>query len=177
MEILMGAAVLGGVTYIYKSFKRYIPEGVHAVKPFYPEKYVGKWYEIARLENYFEKDMNNILAEYSTNEDGSIKVVNSGYNYKKKKRESVTGKAYFVNGQDVGMLKVSFFGPFYSGYNVIAIDSDYKYALIAGQNFSYMWILSKEPTIPDEIKKSYLELAKSVGYDINKLIWTEHNGN
>ncbi|KAN0025645.1 hypothetical protein ACTFIU_001741 [Dictyostelium citrinum] len=177
MEILIGASILGGVTYAYNSFKRYIPKGVHAVKPFYPEKYVGKWYEIARLETYFEKDMDQITAEYSINKNGSIKVINSGYNFKKKKRESVEGVAYFVSGSDEGMLKVSFFGPFYSGYNVIAIDPDYKYALIAGQTFDYMWILSKEPTIPDEIKNSYLELAKSVGYNINKLIWTKQNEN
>lgn len=73
------------------------------------------------------------------------------------------------------MLKVSFFGPFYSGYNVIALDDEYRYALVAGESLKYMWILSRETTIPDEIKTKYLKLAEEIGYNTSELIWVEHN--
>ena len=73
------------------------------------------------------------------------------------------------------MLKVSFFGPFYAGYNVIALDEDYKYALVSGDRFKYLWILSRETTIPDEIKSKYLKIAENLGYKTSDLIWVEHD--
>lgn len=152
-----------------------IPKGASAVKPFHKEKYLGKWYEIARLDFRYEKDLNNTTAHYSVNSDGSIKVDNRGYNYKTKEWKQSIGKAKFTGDDNVGMLKVSFFGPFYSGYNVIALDSAYKYALVAGKNLSYLWILSRETSIPDEIKENYLKMAESIGYNTSKLIWVEHN--
>jgi len=150
-----------------------IPKGVTAVKPFDIEKYLGKWYEIARLDYKFERNLNNTMAEYSMNKDGSVKVVNSGFNYKKEKYEEVTGKAVFVGNPDEAMLKVSFFGPFYSGYNVVAIDPEYKYALVVGKNLHYMWILSRTPNIPKSIKKEYLQKATEIGYDVSQLVWPE----
>lgn len=154
-----------------------IPKGATAVKPFDKEKYLGKWYEIARLDFKFEKDLNNTTAEYSIKEDGKIKVDNKGYNYKTKKWKQAIGKAKFVENDDVAKLKVSFFGPFYSGYNVVAIDKDYKYALIFGKNTDYMWILSRETTLPEEVKNNYLKLAKEIGYKTDDLIWVEHDKN
>lgn len=152
-----------------------IPENATAVQPFYKEKYLGKWYEIARIDFKFEKDLNNTAAEYSLMEDGKIKVENKGYNVKEKKWTQATGKAKFVGEEDVAMLKVSFFGPFYSGYNVIAIDEEYQYALVAGKNKKYLWILSRETTIPEEIKKNYLEVAEKIGYTASDLIWVKHD--
>ena len=152
-----------------------IPENATAVQPFYKEKYLGKWYEIARIDFKFEKDLNNTTAEYSLMENGKIKVDNKGYNVKEKKWTQAIGKAKFVGEEDVAMLKVSFFGPFYSGYNVIAIDEDYKYALVAGKNEKYLWILSRETTIPEEIKKNYLEIATKSGYNTSDLIWVKHD--
>ena len=121
-----------------------IPEGAVAVKPFDKGKYLGKWYEIARLDFKYERNMDNTTAEYSLNDNGTIKVDNRGYNYKKGKWQQAIGKAKFVGDENVAMLEVSFFGPFYSGYNVIAIDKDYKYALIAGASLKYLWILSRD---------------------------------
>jgi apolipoprotein D and lipocalin family protein len=154
-----------------------IPKGASAVKPFQKEKYLGKWYEIARLDFRYEKDLNNTTANYSVNSDGSIKVDNRGYNYVTKEWKQSIGKAKFTGDENVGMLKVSFFGPFYSGYNVIALDSAYKYALVAGKNLSYLWILSRETSIPDDIKESYLKIAESIGYKTSELIWVEHDIN
>jgi len=152
-----------------------IPNGVKAVQPFDKQKYLGKWYEIARLDFRFEKNLNNTTANYSINNDGSIKVDNQGFNYKTMKWEQAIGKAKFVGNNNVAMLKVSFFGPFYSGYNVIALDSEYKYALVAGKNLNYLWILSRDTTIPENVKQNYLKTAENYGFKTSSLLWIEHN--
>lgn len=152
-----------------------IPKGATAVDSFQKEKYLGKWYEIARMDFKFERDLNNTTAEYSLNENGTIKVDNNGYNTKDKAWSQAIGKAKFVGEDTKAMLKVSFFGPFYAGYNVIAIDDNYQYALVAGKDLSYLWILSRETTIPESIKAEYITLAESIGYKTSELIWVEHN--
>jgi apolipoprotein D and lipocalin family protein len=152
-----------------------IPEGAEAVSPFDKERYLGKWYEIARLDSKFEKDLNNTTAEYSMNDNGTIKVVNQGYNTKKREWVKAIGKAKFAKSDSIAMLRVSFFGPFYAGYNVIALDEDYKYALIAGASLKYLWILSRETMIPEEVKVSYMKIAENIGYNTAELIWVEHD--
>lgn len=152
-----------------------IPEGAVAVTPFDKAKYLGKWYEIARLDFKYERNMDNTTAEYSLNDNGTIKVDNRGYNYKKGKWQQAIGKAKFVGDENLAMLKVSFFGPFYSGYNVIAIDKNYKYALIAGASLKYLWILSRETSIPNDIKESYLKISQGIGYNTDNLLWIKHD--
>ena len=152
-----------------------IPDGAIAVQDFDQTKYLGKWYEIARLDFKYERDLNNTTAEYSLKENGMIKVDNNGYNSKKEEWTQAIGKAKFVDDPEVAMLKVSFFGPFYSGYNVIAIDEDYQYALVAGASLDYLWILSRTTTIPENVKKEYLDKAQKIGYKTEDLLWVEHN--
>jgi len=152
-----------------------VPKGVTAVTPFDKERYLGKWYEIARFDFRFERGLNNTTAEYSLNSNGTIKVVNRGYDYEKNRWKESVGKAKFVGDEKVAMLKVSFFGPFYGGYNVIAIDPEYKYALVAGSDVDYLWILSREKTIPAEIKSLYLEKAEKLGFKVSDLLWIEHD--
>ncbi len=152
-----------------------IPEKATPVSNFDVEKYKGLWYEIARIDFKHEKNMDNVTAQYSLNKDGSVKVFNSGYDYKKQEWEKAEGKAKFRGAKDVGALKVSFFGPFYSGYNVIALDDSYKYALVAGKNLDYLWILSRTKDIPETVKNEYLEQAKQIGYDTTRLIWVKHD--
>ncbi len=171
---LITCSLLFGLVVLLNSC-RTIPKGVTAVEPFYVERYLGKWYEIARLDFSFEKDLNNVTAEYTLNPDSSIKVVNRGYNYKTQEWKESEGKAKFAEDPDEGMLEVSFFGPFYSGYNVIAIDKDYTYALVAGKNRDYLWILSREKTIPQPIRQQYLDKAEQLGFPVDELIWTHHD--
>ena len=152
-----------------------IPKGVVAVSPFNKEKYLGKWYEIARFDFRFERDLNNTTADYSTNPNGSIKVDNRGYNTVKGIWVQATGKAKFARDENTAMLKVSFFGPFYAGYNVIAIDEEYKYALVCGQNLEYLWILSRETSIPPEIKEKYVKIAEDAGFKVSELLWIKHD--
>jgi apolipoprotein D and lipocalin family protein len=152
-----------------------IPEGAVAVKPFDKEKYLGTWYEIARLDFKFERGLNNTTATYSLNPNGTIKVDNRGYNAKTGEWKQAIGKAKFTGDTTTAMLKVSFFGPFYGGYNVISLDAEYKYALIAGESLKYLWILSRETTIPDSIREEYLKIAEAIGYQTADLIWVTHD--
>ncbi len=147
-----------------------IPQQATAVTPFDKEAYLGKWYEIARLDFKFERNLNNTTAEYSLNENGTIRVFNQGYDTLKGKWDEAVGKAKFVGADTTAKLKVSFFGPFYGGYNVIAIDRDYTYALVAGDSHKYLWILSRETTIPESVKENYLKIAEDAGYDTSQLL-------
>lgn len=170
----IGAGVLvaaGAVAYFAGG--RTIPKGIKAVSNFQKDRYLGKWYEIARFDFRFEKNMSRVTAEYSANNDGTIRVKNSGYDNKKYQLKQSIGKAKFVGAEDVAMLKVSFFGPFYAGYNVIAIDDNYQYALVCGKNRDYLWLLSRDKTMPDSIKNKYLNIARNAGFNISELVWTQ----
>lgn len=154
-----------------------ITKGAKAVAPFDLERYLGKWYEIARLDMRFEKNLNNVTATYSLNDNGTVKVNNQGYNYENNEWKQAIGKAKFVGDMNKAMLKVSFFGPFYAPYNVIALDENYNYAMVVGKNHKYLWILSREKTIPSNIKSDYLNQAKELDFPIEELIWVEHDKN
>ena len=174
MKIIKGFAIMAVVATIFTSCVG-IPDGVTAVQNFNKDKYLGKWYEIARFDFRFERNLDNTTAQYSINPDGSIKVLNQGYNYVKKEWDSAEGKAKFIGSESEARLKVSFFGPFYSGYNVVDIDENYQNALIYGNSTEYMWILSRTKTIDEATKKRFVEKAKKVGFDVSKLIWVNHN--
>lgn len=164
---------VAAVLFTVGTMKRTIPEGVYAVENFDSGNYLGKWYEIARLDYKWEKGLSHVTATYSMNEDGSIKVDNKGFDPSKQEWRSYIGKAKFTGAPDVAMLKVTFLEPFYSGYNVVAIDDGYRYAFVAGRNLDYMWLLSREKTMPEEITESYLRQASEAGYDVSNLVWTD----
>jgi apolipoprotein D and lipocalin family protein len=175
--LIGGAAALAAVSLVLlNSCSSKIPPGATAVKPFDVKRYSGKWYEIARLDFKYEKGLNNTTADYSLNNDGSIEVVNRGYDTRKNKWKTARGKAKFDGPENEARLKVSFFGPFYSGYNVIAIDPQYQHALVAGEDLKYLWLLSRETSMPEDIKQAYLEQARSIGYNTDELVWVEHDG-
>jgi apolipoprotein D and lipocalin family protein len=169
--VLLGA----GIAVALYSCGTTIPKKAVAVTNFDKAKYLGKWYEIARLDYKWEKNMDNVTAEYSLNNNGTIKVDNKGYDVKKEKWEESVGKAKFVKSDKIGMLKVSFFGPFYAGYNLIAVDENYKYALVAGESLKYLWILSRETSIPESVKADFLIKAREIGYEVSDLIWVKHD--
>lgn len=173
---ILVAALSVGVLTLFNSCAS-IPKNAKAVENFDVNKYLGTWYEIARFDFRFEKNMNNVSAQYSLNEKGNVDVLNSGYNYKKEEWKKANGVAKFRGEKDVAELKVSFFGPFYSGYNVVALDENYHYALVAGKNLDYLWILSRTKTIPENIKTEYLKIANEIGYDTSELIWVKHDRN
>ncbi|ORM65482.1 hypothetical protein PRCB_22010 [Pantoea rodasii] len=149
------------------------PKGVTPIRPFDASRYLGKWYEVARLDHRFERGKDHVTATYAKRSDGGIGVINRGYDPVKKEWSESEGKAYFTGQTDTAALKVSFFGPFYGGYNVIALDDAYQYALVSGPNRGYLWILSRQPTIPDDVKQHYVAVAKQLGFAVDKLIWVD----
>ncbi|MFI8414902.1 outer membrane lipoprotein Blc [Serratia sp. NPDC078593] len=153
------------------------PKDVKVVDNFDTKRYLGTWYEIARLDHRFERGLEQVTANYSPREDGGLKVLNKGFNPKKQQWQESEGKAYFIGSPQVASLKVSFFGPFYGGYNVIELDADYRYALVCGPNRDYLWILSRTPTLDADVRDTLLKTAQGYGFAIDKLIWVNQNGN
>jgi len=151
-----------------------VPEGIEPVQNFSLDKYLGKWYEIARLDHSFERGLSSVTANYSLRPDGGIKVLNRGFSAEKNRWKEAEGKAYFVESPDQGYLKVSFFGPFYGSYIVFELDHEgYKYALVSGPDRSYLWILSRAPEISPELKARLVKTASTAGFDTGKLIFVE----
>jgi apolipoprotein D and lipocalin family protein len=149
------------------------PTYVAPVEHFQLERYLGTWYEIARLDHSFERGLERVTATYSMREDGGINVVNRGFDTKSKKSKEANGKAYFVENPNIGFLKVSFFGPFYGAY--LIIDTDYKtYTMISGPDHSYLWILSRTKRLEPKIQSRLIQKAKEVGFQTNKLIFVDH---
>lgn len=171
--IIATACIAGGIFLLTSCAA--IPKNAKPVENFDVNRYLGAWYEIARFDFRFEKNMDNTSAQYALDKKGNVTVLNSGYNYLKKRWTKADGIAKFRGDKNTAALKVSFFGPFYSGYNVIALDDNYQYALIAGKNLDYLWILSRTKNIPEEVKTQYLKIATDIGYDTSKLIWVKHD--
>ncbi len=152
-----------------------IPKGVRPVENFDISRYVGKWYEIARLDHRFEKGLSNTSATYTLRKDGGIDVLNRGYDRQKAAWKEVSGKGYFVGDRSVGSLKVTFFPPFYASYNVIALDREgYSYALVCGPTRGYLWILSRTPTLDQKIVDELIQYASEKGFPVGELVFPEH---
>jgi len=153
-----------------------MPENVKPVDHFKLEKYLGKWYEIARLDHSFERGLTRVTADYSLQDDGGVRVLNRGYSLKENTWKEAEGKAYFVKESDQGYLKVSFFGPFYGSYIVFELDHEnYQYALVCGPTKSYLWILVRTPVMKKEIKDTLTAKATKLGFDTSKLIFVDHH--
>jgi len=132
-------------------------------------RYLGEWYEIARFDHSFERGIEQAKANYTQNEDGTIKVVNSGI--KNGKPKTAIGKGRLTDTP--ALLRVSFFGPFYADYRVLMIDADYSYALVGGGGACYLWVLSRTGVLTDSAKSELVAEAKRRGYDTDQLIWVK----
>jgi len=153
-----------------------LPEGVYPVKEFDINRYLGKWYEIARLDHSFERGLDRVTAEYSLRDDGGVRVINRGFSIAENDWREAEGKAYFVRGNDEGYLKVSFFGPFYGSYVVFELDKEnYRYAFVSGPNKSYLWLLSRTPTVSKELVDRFVKRSEELGFPTDNLIFVEHD--
>lgn len=148
-----------------------VPDKVTPVSPFELERYLGTWHEIARLDHSFERGLTKVTAEYSMREDGGVAVLNKGYEAAKERWKTAEGKAYFVGDSNTGRLKVSFFGPFYGGYNIAKLDEYYQIALVVGPNLKYAWLLARKPQLSQAECAPYLAEAERIGIAVDKLIW------
>ena len=156
-----------------------VPDNVKVVESVNASQYLGTWYEIARLDQSFERGLEKISATYSLKDDGGIKVLNRGFNVAKNEWKEAEGKAYFIDAPNAdktntGKLKVSFFGPFYGAYNIIALDVNYQHVMICGPDKSYLWILSRTPQLAEPIKQALVAKAKKLDFATDKLIYVKH---
>jgi len=150
------------------------PKAITPVKHFDIERYLGKWYEIARLDHSFERGLEQVTAEYTLLTNGQVKVVNRGFARSINQWKEAVGKAYFERETDEGYLKVSFFGPFYSSYVVFELDHEnYQYAFISGPNESYLWLLSRTPRVEKRIITFFVGTAKDMGFRTEELIYVQ----
>lgn len=155
-------------------FRVKTPPGMVIIEPFDLERYLGLWYEIARLDNRFERGLQRVTANYSLRGDGAVKVENSGFNPKTGEWRESVGKAVFVGSPQRAALKVSFFGPFYGGYNVIGLDEQYQNALVCGPNLDYLWLLSRAPIMDKSTQQHFIDIAQGYGFTTDKLFWVRH---
>lgn len=151
-----------------------MPKGVEPVSGFELNRYLGKWYEVARLNHSFEEGLSQVSAEYSVNEDGSVKVINRGYSKEEQEWNEAEGKAKFIDAEDQGYLKVSFFGPFYGSYVVFELDKEnYQYAFVSGPDLDYLWLLSRTKEVDQDVIERFVSTAQSLGFKTNELIFVE----
>jgi apolipoprotein D and lipocalin family protein len=150
------------------------PPGVEAVTPFDLQRYQGRWYELARLDHSFERGMTDVSATYTPQADGSVRVVNRGFAAASGQWREAVGKALFTGAPTTGSLKVSFFGPFYGGYHVAALDPDYRWALVLGPDTSYCWILARDKQLDAAQRDAIVARAQALGVDTHALIWVTH---
>jgi apolipoprotein D and lipocalin family protein len=163
VSLLMASLCLGGCLGM--------PKNVKPVKPFDLNRYLGKWYEIARLDHSFERGMEQVTAEYSLRDDGGVLVKNRGFLTKEQQWKEAQGKAFFVEKADEGYLKVSFFGPFYGSYVIFELDKEnYQYAFVSGPDTSYLWLLARTPTVDPKLTARFAEQARQLGFAADKLI-------
>mgnify|MGYP006290138339 CR=1 FL=1 len=172
--LFLGSAVLAAI--VVGCNQVTVPEGCAVINGFELERYLGAWYEIARLENRFERGLTQVSARYEKRADGAVSVCNRGFRLSSGAWEEARGVARFVGQPTEGRLKVSFFGPFYAGYNIIAIDATgYQWAMVAGPTRKYLWILARHKTLPPDVMARLIEQARAQGFDVEKLVRVAHD--
>lgn len=150
------------------------PEGAVPVTPFDINRYQGKWFEIARLDHSFEHGLSDVSANYRLLADGGVEVVNRGFDAARNKWREAKGRALFIGDANRASLKVSFFGPFYGGYHVVALDQQhYRWAMVIGPSREYLWILARDKQLPDDVRERLMGRARALGIDTQKLMWVE----
>jgi len=150
------------------------PDGIEPVDNFELNRYLGKWYEIARLDHSFERGLEAVSAEYSLRDDGGIRVVNLGRNTDTQTNQEAEGRAYFVEQPNLGYLKVSFFGPFFGSYVIFELEENYQYAFIAGNTTNYLWLLARTPEVSQVLVNQFISRATQLGFDTTQLILVDH---
>lgn len=151
---------------------RNVPQPARAVDI---DRYLGRWYELYRYDAPFQKNCEAVSADYSRNEDGSIRVLNS---CRKGAADgpikTATGRAKIVDAASGAKLKVSFFGPFYGDYWVLDHDDDYQWAIVGEPSGRYLWVLSREADPSDNRKAMLRRRVEQLGYDWGLVRVTRH---
>lgn len=174
-NLAIGVAAAAGVAGIAYALwpKKKVPASA-IVEPFDKERYMGTWHEVARLPNLIEKDLRDLTEEYTLNEDGTITVITRAFNPAKNKPVEATGTIKSKGAETRGELEVAYFVPIYLDYNLLDVDDDYRYALVSGKSMDYLWLLSRESSMPEEMKQRFLQKAMALGFEISKLEWMDY---
>jgi len=152
------------------------PPGVEPITGFETDRYLGQWYEIARLDHSFERGLSNVTATYVARDDGKIDVANRGFDQETCSWDEADGSARFLGARDVGSLAVTFFWPFAGGYHIVELDRDeYQYALVSGPSRDYLWILARNPNLPDDTEAMLIDRATALGFPTEELIFVDHS--
>lgn len=154
-----------------------VPDGVQPVGEFEADRYLGTWYEIARLDHSFERGLTDVSAQYAKRAGGGIEVINRGYSTDDRAWDEARGKAFFVESPDIAFLKVSFFGPFYGSYIVFELDADYQYAFVCGPNRDYLWLLARSPVVPAALIDRFRDTATALGFDLSEMVLVDQRRN
>lgn len=160
--------------FISSLFSDQIDLEAEAVQGFELDRYLGTWYEVARMDHSFERGMSHVTATYTLGEDDRVNVLNKGYVKEKSKWKEANGQAKFKGESSIGAFKVTFFWPFYGGYHIVELAEDYSYALVAGDSEKYLWILSRTPQISDDVWQLLIGRASELGYTTSDLILVDH---
>ena len=169
--LALGAVAAGATYTLARGMGVRVPPGITPVEGFDAQRYLGDWFELARIEQHYEQGLVNTQARYQLADDGSLAVTNRGYDPARKRWRQAQGRARFLGETTRAALKVSFWGPFYSGYNVVALDPDYRWALVMGSGPHALWILSRSPELPAAVRRKLLAQAKALGVDIQQILW------
>ncbi|QBQ40860.1 lipocalin family protein [Sphingobacterium psychroaquaticum] len=169
-SLLLLTAVAAG-TALYSILKP-VKSAVVVVPDFDMERFVGEWYEIARLDTKWSRNLKNVLLSLAWNDDDSLRLNIQGYDMVQEKYRQRIGRLRYLDDRESGALKVSYINPFYMGYNIVSVDGDYSQVLVFGQNLDYMCILSREKKIPEALREQYLQYAEESGYALEALVWT-----
>lgn len=152
-----------------------VPDGIEPIQNFELDRYLGRWYEVARLDHSFERGLDAVTADYSLRDDGGISVINSGRDITSGETQQAEGRAYFVEKSNIGYLKVSFFGPFFGSYVIFELDQKgYQYAFVAGNTTDYLWLLAREPVVSDDVLRNFKDKASTFGFNTEDLIFVQH---
>ena len=152
------------------------PAGIQPVQSFDASRYLGTWYEIMRLDHSFERGLTNVTATYTARDDGSIGVVNRGFDRRTCQWREAQGRAVFQGPRDVASLSVTFFWPFAGGYHVFALDrQDYAWAMVSGPTRGFLWILARKPDLPPETRKALVAEARANGFAVDELILVDQS--
>lgn len=150
------------------------PEGIAPVEGFEPARYLGRWYEIARLDHGFEEGLSRVTADYAEREDGGLRVINRGWSAQEGEWQEAEGRAYFVEDRETGFLRVSFFGPFFGAYVIFSLDPGYRWSMVTGDDRSYLWLLARSPEPGQDVIDAFLREAEARGFATEELIFVEH---
>jgi len=151
-----------------------VPDWVSPVKNFQAKRFMGTWYEVARLENGFELGMNTVSAHYSMTAQGEVSIRHEGYLVRRQEWRNAEATAAFMEGQDVGLLKVAYMWPFYAPYVIFKVDPEYEWAFVCGKDKEFLWLLSRYEWVEDDVMEDFLETSERLGFDVTELVEVHH---